>query len=82
MRVLAVDHGTARCGCAISDPTETISTPIETVEPTSAESVAALPALPVVAPAPEAVVPASPPAPEETATGVRTLDRSRAPPRG
>ena len=31
MRVLAVDHGAARCGCAISDPSGTIATPIETV---------------------------------------------------
>ena len=27
MRVLAIDHGTARCGCAISDPTGTLATP-------------------------------------------------------
>ena len=32
MRVLALDYGSARCGCAISDPTGTIVTPIETVE--------------------------------------------------
>jgi putative Holliday junction resolvase len=31
MRVLALDFGSARCGCAISDPTGTIVTPIETV---------------------------------------------------
>jgi putative Holliday junction resolvase len=31
MRVLALDYGSARCGCAISDPTETIVTPIEVV---------------------------------------------------
>jgi putative Holliday junction resolvase len=31
MRVLALDYGSARCGCALSDPTETIVTPIETV---------------------------------------------------
>lgn len=30
-RVLALDYGSARCGCAISDPTGTIATPIETV---------------------------------------------------
>jgi putative Holliday junction resolvase len=30
--VLALDYGSARCGCAISDPTGTIVTPIETVE--------------------------------------------------
>lgn len=32
MRVLALDYGSARCGCAISDPTGTIVTPIEAVE--------------------------------------------------
>lgn len=31
MRVLALDYGEARCGCAVSDPTGTISTPIEPV---------------------------------------------------
>jgi putative transcription antitermination factor YqgF len=31
MRVLALDYGSARCGCAVSDPTGTIATPIETV---------------------------------------------------
>lgn len=42
MRILAVDHGTARCGCAISDPTETIARPIELVEPSTPEAVARL----------------------------------------
>jgi putative Holliday junction resolvase len=32
MRVLALDYGSARCGCAISDPTGTIVTPIEAVQ--------------------------------------------------
>ncbi|HTB69467.1 MAG TPA: Holliday junction resolvase RuvX [Solirubrobacteraceae bacterium] len=32
MRVLALDYGSARCGCALSDPTGTIVTPIEPVE--------------------------------------------------
>ena len=32
MRVLALDYGSARCGCAISDPTGTIVTPIDTIE--------------------------------------------------
>jgi putative Holliday junction resolvase len=32
MRVLALDYGSARCGCAVSDPTETIATPIPAVE--------------------------------------------------
>ena len=31
MRVLALDYGSARCGCALSDPTGTIVTPIEIV---------------------------------------------------
>ncbi|MGN6373204.1 MAG: Holliday junction resolvase RuvX [Solirubrobacteraceae bacterium] len=31
-RVLALDYGSARCGCAVSDPTGTIVTPIEAVE--------------------------------------------------
>jgi putative Holliday junction resolvase len=32
VRVLALDYGSARCGCALSDPTETIVTPLEHVE--------------------------------------------------
>jgi putative Holliday junction resolvase len=32
MRVLALDYGSARCGCAISDPTGTIVTPLAVVE--------------------------------------------------
>ena len=31
MRVLALDHGSASCGCAVSDPTGTLATPIEPV---------------------------------------------------
>jgi putative holliday junction resolvase len=31
MRVLALDYGSARCGCALSDPTGTIVTPIEVI---------------------------------------------------
>jgi putative Holliday junction resolvase len=31
MRVLALDYGSARCGCALSDPTGSIVTPIEPV---------------------------------------------------
>jgi putative Holliday junction resolvase len=31
LRVLALDYGSARCGCALSDPTGTIVTPVETV---------------------------------------------------
>jgi putative holliday junction resolvase len=32
MRVLALDYGSARCGCAVSDPTGTLATPIEHVD--------------------------------------------------
>jgi putative Holliday junction resolvase len=31
-RVLALDYGSARCGCALSDPTGTIATPLTVVE--------------------------------------------------
>jgi len=31
-RILALDHGSARCGCAISDPSETLATPLDVVE--------------------------------------------------
>lgn len=31
MRVLALDYGSARCGCALSDPSGTIVTPIASV---------------------------------------------------
>jgi putative holliday junction resolvase len=31
MRVLALDYGSARCGCALSDPSGTIATPIAAV---------------------------------------------------
>ena len=30
--MLALDYGSARCGCALSDPTGTLATPIEAVE--------------------------------------------------
>jgi putative holliday junction resolvase len=30
-RVLALDYGSARCGCAVSDPTGTLATPIQSV---------------------------------------------------
>ncbi len=42
MRVLAVDHGTARCGCAISDPTGTLARPLPVIEPCEAREVAEL----------------------------------------
>jgi putative pre-16S rRNA nuclease len=31
VRVLALDYGSARCGCAVSDPTGTLATPIDAV---------------------------------------------------
>ena len=31
VRVLALDYGKARCGCAVSDPTGTLATPLEPV---------------------------------------------------
>jgi len=31
LRVLALDYGSARCGCALSDPTGVLATPIEPV---------------------------------------------------
>ncbi len=31
MRVLALDYGSARCGCALSDPSGTIVTPIQAI---------------------------------------------------
>jgi putative Holliday junction resolvase len=40
MRVLALDYGTARCGCAISDPTGTLVRPLAAVEPPEAEAIA------------------------------------------
>jgi putative holliday junction resolvase len=32
MRVLALDPGEARCGCAVSDPSGTLATPLDVVE--------------------------------------------------
>jgi putative pre-16S rRNA nuclease len=31
MRVLALDYGSARCGCAVSDPTEVLATPLASI---------------------------------------------------
>lgn len=43
MRVLALDYGSARCGCAVSDPSETIVTPLAVVaRPASRRGMAAL----------------------------------------
>jgi putative Holliday junction resolvase len=40
MRILAVDHGNARAGCAICDPSETITRPLGIVEPPDPAEVA------------------------------------------
>jgi putative holliday junction resolvase len=32
VRVLALDYGSARCGCALSDPTGTLATPIDPID--------------------------------------------------
>ncbi len=46
MRVLGLDYGSARCGCALSDPSGTIVTPIETIaRPFTKRGMAALTAL-------------------------------------
>lgn len=43
MRILALDHGSARCGCAISDPSGTLATPLAAVErPDTRKGLAAL----------------------------------------
>ena len=31
-RVIALDHGSARCGCALSDPSGTLATPLPAIE--------------------------------------------------
>ncbi len=46
MRVLALDYGRGRCGCAVSDPTGVLATPIEPVPaPASQQGLARLRAL-------------------------------------
>ena len=42
MRVLALDYGAARCGCAISDPTGVIARPLPVIEPPDPRAVAEL----------------------------------------
>jgi putative pre-16S rRNA nuclease len=32
MRVLALDYGSARCGCAVSDPTGVVATPLAPID--------------------------------------------------
>jgi putative Holliday junction resolvase len=46
MRVLALDYGSARCGCAVSDPTGVLARPLEPVlAPASRHGLARLRAL-------------------------------------
>src|SRR5687768_15367141 len=42
MRVLGLDYGAVRCGCAISDPTGTVVRPLSAIEPPSPDRVAKL----------------------------------------
>ena len=42
MRILALDYGSARIGCAISDPTGTLARPLPVIEPPNPRSVAEL----------------------------------------
>ena len=46
MRVLALDYGSARCGCAVSDPTGVLATPLDPIpSPRSRRGLARLRAL-------------------------------------
>jgi putative Holliday junction resolvase len=36
-RILALDYGRARCGCALSDPTGMIATPLDVIEDPASE---------------------------------------------
>jgi putative holliday junction resolvase len=42
MRVLALDYGSARIGCAISDPSGTLARPLAVIEPPDPRTVAEL----------------------------------------
>jgi putative holliday junction resolvase len=42
LRVLALDYGTARCGCAISDPSGTLVRPLRSIEPPDPSAIADL----------------------------------------
>jgi putative holliday junction resolvase len=42
VRVLALDYGAARCGCAISDPTGVLARPLPVIEPPDPRVVAQL----------------------------------------
>jgi putative holliday junction resolvase len=46
MRVLGLDYGSARCGCALSDPSGTVVTPIDAIaQPAGRRGLVALAAL-------------------------------------
>jgi putative Holliday junction resolvase len=36
-RIVALDHGEARCGCAVSDPSGTIATPVPAIDKPDSE---------------------------------------------
>lgn len=42
MKILALDHGLARTGCAVCDPTATIVRPLPAIEPSEPAAVAAV----------------------------------------
>lgn len=42
MRILALDHGLARIGCAVCDPTGTVVRPLDPIEPADAGAAAAV----------------------------------------
>jgi putative Holliday junction resolvase len=42
VRVLALDHGTVRIGCALSDPSGTLATPLPVIEPPEPRAVSEL----------------------------------------
>jgi putative Holliday junction resolvase len=42
MRILALDHGAARVGVAICDPTETLASPVGVIEPPDTDAIAAM----------------------------------------
>lgn len=42
MRILALDHGNARIGCAVCDPTGTLVRPLAVIEPARAQAAAEL----------------------------------------
>jgi putative holliday junction resolvase len=42
-RILALDYGRARCGCAVSDPLQTLATPVDVVtDPGSEDGIASI----------------------------------------